>query len=227
MAMIGVPTSPPTSVEALVHADLDGLVPRLVVERRSVRRVETDRSQTVGGVEVHLLVVVDARAVVPVELEEGVVALGGTGRLHHPQQAVGEHGRLVERRVLRRIVLELEADRPPRHGDVPVRFDLVVDPACGGPTERAGGIDPEFDVHEVGAFHGGLVRVGGMAGGQSGSGRRRRSRRRSARATEALDLGGEVERADRRALASRSSSVSRWAGISHTTSNSRPSGSLA
>jgi purine nucleosidase len=85
--------------EALVHARPDHGVPRLVVECRGVCGVEPDRRQRVGRIERRLLVVVDAGAELPVQLEHPVVAVGGAHRLHHPQQPVGELRALVQRGV--------------------------------------------------------------------------------------------------------------------------------
>ena len=149
-------------------------------------------SRQFGGVEGPVAVVMDPSAGFPVELEERVVTLGGAGRLHHPQQVVGERDRLVERRVLRRIVLELEADRAPRHLDVAVRYDFVDHPAGGRPAEWACGIDPEFDVHQCGAFQC-SCRLGDGGSWSTGDGGDGDADAADLVATEALDLGVEVQ----------------------------------
>ena len=73
------------------------VVPRLVVERRRVLRVEPDGLEQILGAEGAVAVVVDARPGFPIELEERLVTFGGAGGLHHAQQIVGERQRLVER----------------------------------------------------------------------------------------------------------------------------------
>ena len=110
-------------------------------------------------------------------------------------------------RILRRLVLEEQADRLPRDRDVTVRDDFVDDPTGRCPAERSNRIDPEVDVAALvgGGAHaepfggGGVVKSGRVDAGtvtrQLGREMPRPLRRVGA---EAGELGVEIEGADGR-----------------------------
>ena len=90
-----------------------------------MRRVECYRLEELSRGEIAIAVMVNPTARLPVELEDvGVARLGcvrgGTHRLHHAHQVVGELGRAVVVGSFRWIVLEQQADRTP--GDIQITF---------------------------------------------------------------------------------------------------------
>ena len=98
---------------------------------------------------------VDSATELGVERTDPVGIPGGSHAFDDAEQVTREADPLVERVVLRQIVLEQEADRQPVDLEVAILGDID-EPARRHPAERAGGIEPELDM-------GGGVRHGVVA----------------------------------------------------------------